>query len=69
MNDPEKVLTIGGCPCDIDVSYFQDMFLPQFMLAFPEAKFNLISSEIQCFKQKGSALSCRVLVLFMEQSC
>jgi hypothetical protein len=34
----ETTLIIGGCPCDIDESYFNDVFLEQLKLKF-EAEF------------------------------
>jgi len=34
MKDNE--LKISGCPCDIDINYFEKFFLAQMLLMFPK---------------------------------
>ena len=44
------MLTIGGCPCDLDIGYFKDCFLSQFQLLYPKSGFRKIEN-IKIYKQ------------------
>ena len=60
-NDQDDILKISGCPCDIDSSYFEKIFLPQLRMRYPDVfgqgqKRASISQKRASRKSLGSSL-------------